>query len=205
MRCAEAIRELTIPTPGADPGLLARHLADCPDCCSRAAAESAFDRAWDAGRPEPPTERDWQRLWGNVSTAAEIPAVLPLHPRQGFVTRNAYWLAVAAVAQAAAVLVAAAILLQGGRNVGTASTDPVTGQGVAAQVVSAVAPTYEFEINADQTLILEVGAGGDTIVCKPRWVNTDDLVAYDLEETADPSVEALAFSSDILSTMENLD
>jgi hypothetical protein len=104
----------------------------------------------------------------------------------------------AAVAQAAAVLIAAAVYLQTQHAPAGPANMPVAGV--------APSPVLEFELSEGQTLFLEVGERGDHIVCRPKLVDTASLMVADLEDSpTDPYTDAIAFSMDILNVMEAID
>jgi hypothetical protein len=174
MRCAEVTRELAAPSPGADPAALAHHLDTCPRCAQEAETARRFDRVWAQTRPAEPSPAAWERLWAVVAGDAPstIPLVRPDHRRRWVVPV----LSVALAAQAAAMLIAVGILLQ--RN-GIGAAGPV--QRVV-EVVPVPAQNFRFELDDGQTLILELDGSGGQVVCHPRLVSTDDLVAFDPEE-----------------------
>jgi hypothetical protein len=189
MRCAEVTRELGVPTAGGDPAALARHLASCDRCATRAEAVRRFDTLWNATRPVEPSAAAWERLWANVTlTPREAPDTVPF-PAPGSRRR---WLApvvsLALVAQAAALLIAVGMLLR--RNEIRANSPAP----IVAQVAQVPGQVIEFELEADQTLFLELDESGDRVVCRPKFVPTYELVAFDPEGL--PPVD-LAFQADL--------
>ncbi len=190
MRCAEITRELVTPTGAVDPAGLARHLASCASCARHAEQAHHFDRIWEATQPSPPSADAFDEIWADVQEAADAarqPATIPFRPAAP--ARWAPWLAVAAVAQAAAVLIAAMVLLQDRQ----AETSAPVQQPQVAQV--------EFDLDEGQTLFLQLDERGDRVVCHPRFVNTAELVAFDLDS---PEPEMLALSVDLLNGMESI-
>jgi hypothetical protein len=160
-----------------------------------------LDRIWEATRPAEPSAAAWERVWGHVTAGLrQSPATIPM-PRTSRGTRGPWaWIALASVAQAAAVLVAGGIYLQ------TQGTDS---QSVAPEVAVATPPplpVLEFELKEGQTLIVEVGERADRLVIEPTLVDTASLMVADLEDAPpDPYTDAIAFSMDILNVMEAID
>jgi hypothetical protein len=157
---------------------------------------TAFDRLWEATRPPEPSAASWDRLWARVAAGLrETPAAVPMSRTARGPWR---WIALAAVAQAAAVLIAGAIYLRTQQAPAASTIMPVA--------VAAPSPVLEFELSEGQTLFLEVGERGDRIVCRPKLVDTASLMVADLEDSpTDPYADAVAFSMDILNVMEAID
>jgi hypothetical protein len=188
MRCVDVARELAVPTGAIQPAEIGAHLAACPTCASHAEQVHRLDRIWSATRPADPPAEVWDQLWARVMRAADgadHPATIPLNAAG----RGRRWWAVAAVAQAAAVLIAVGIFLFGPVRQG-ASRTPIV-----------VAQTFEFELEPGQTLFLELDEHGDRVVCKPRFEDTAELVAFDDTDPGEPL--SLAWDMVVLNNMES--
>lgn len=208
MRCDEVTRELAAPTGKVDALALSRHVATCPDCASWAEASARLDLVWSASRPADPSSGHWEQLWSAVTAEAdaEAPAALRLASVAASPARRR-WLvpaiAAAFVAQAAAVAALTWMLFRPGHDTPTPSTGFQT---VSTHAGAPVGPsqTVEFELEEGQTLFLELDEQGGKVVCRPRFLETADLVAFDGES---PDPYALAFQSDLemLNAMESLE
>ena len=114
--CDQVTHELAVPTGALDQAVIDQHLAGCPSCASQHAQLRRLDRVWQATRPVEPGEAHWQQLWSQVGNpglclrpgSASFNALSPSPGRQRW---GAIW-AFAAVAQAAAVLLAAWIFFR---------------------------------------------------------------------------------------------
>lgn len=173
MRCADAERELTTPSPGLDNVELARHLESCPACARSATLARQFDALWEATRPVEPAAPAWDRVWSEV-VRRDGPVILAMPAN-----RSRRWLVPALVAtviaQAAAVLVAVGIAL-GGHGTPAPASVPM----LAAQPRPAV--EVVLDIAEGQTWIVElVSEGNNQLTLKPRLLDPEDLVAYDGE------------------------
>lgn len=210
MRCDDVTRELAAPTGEVDAGAIAQHVASCPSCASYAEASARLDRVWAATRPADPTPAQWERLWSAVEEGAPIaPATLRLAPLAG--GAPASWrrgrapaIAAAFVAQAAAVALLTWALFRPDHR---ATPTPSAGlQTVSALATAPGAPsqTVEFELEEGQTLFLVLDEHAGKVVCRPQFLATADLVAFDGES---PDPYALAFQSDLemLNAMESLE
>jgi hypothetical protein len=179
MRCDEVIRELAVPSGAMDAAAVKEHLATCASCAHQAEGFDRLDRVWEDTRPAEPSERTWNRLWQRVTLAADAPATLPLRP--GHRALRWWFVAIAAQAAAGVLLVFAPF-----------RTSPQNAQGMApAPLASAPGPVYEFDIEGGQTLFLEVDEAGDHVVCKPRLETTQELLALDEGENAEPIAVAI--------------
>ncbi len=113
MRCVDVIRELAVPTDGPASAGLAEHLAGCPRCAAWAERDAKLERLWEATRPPVPPPAAWDALWANVSAAREpfaVPTPTAAHPAALPRRWRRAALTLAAVAQAAVVLVAMLVL-----------------------------------------------------------------------------------------------
>jgi hypothetical protein len=189
MRCADVTRELAVPSGRIDPAAIESHVANCLACAVEAKRAERFDRIWAATQPAEPSPGMWERVWSRVSQAAEAPATIPIASRRP--ARWSKWVAIAAVAQAAAVFGVAMIVFQ--------QTRGATGTGTSRAV--AVAQAFEFELEAGQTLFLELDERGDRVLCKPRFENTAELVALDEYDTSSGELMAGDLSDRISPTM----
>lgn len=160
---------------------------------------TTLDRLWEATRLPEPSPAAWDRVWGHVTAGLrETPATIPM-PRTRLDSRKPWaWIALAAVAQAAAVLVAGAVYLR---------THGVDADHVPTVVaIAAPAPVIEFETDEGETLIVHVSERADRLVIHPTYVDTASLMVADLEDApSDPYADGIAFSMDILNVMEAID
>jgi hypothetical protein len=109
-------------------------------------------------------------------------------------------LGVAILAQAAALLIAVGTLFR------TSETTPaVASRPSIAPAVTTPSQVVEFELEEGQTLFLELSGADGRVVCRPRFVNTSELVAFDGED--DSNAFAVAYQADItmLNVMEGMD
>lgn len=203
MHCADVTRELAVPTGTLDPNGLARHLESCSACAGEAEKARLLDQVWDATRPAEPADEVWDEVWSGVTQAADAthlasPATIPLKPaleRQGS-PRRVSWLGILAVAQAAALLVAVGLLIRRGQAEGPA----------VAATPAPPSASFAFKLDPGQTVFLELDEQGGQIVCRPNFVDTRELVAYDPDD-ADSSMLALdaqAFDMQLLNGMESI-
>lgn len=206
MRCDEVTRELAVPTGALDAASVAQHVASCPSCASWAEASARLDRVWEATRPADPRPEQWERLWSAVVAPETAPVTLRLAPLadRPAPSRRRGWaplIAAAFVAQAAAV----AMLTWAALRPDRATTSPTSGfQTVSTHAPIAPAQTVEFELEEGQTLFLVLDEHAGKVVCRPQFLSTADLVAFDSES---PDPYALAFQSDLemLNAMESLE
>ncbi len=214
LRCDEVTRELAVPTGAVDAEVLARHVASCPSCAAWADASARLDRLWEETRPAEPGPEHWERVWSAVaSEGAGKPRTLRLTPTApaagvGSAPRAPRrWLfpaiAAAFVAQAAAVAVLTWVVFRPHREAPT----PATGISTVSAGTPAPMPspqTVEFELEEGQTLFLVLDERAGKVICKPQFLATADLVAFDSES---PDPYALAFQSDLdmLNAMESLE
>lgn len=194
MNCDEVVRELLVPSGAITGPALEGHLAECALCSQEAEALARLDRAWHATRPAEPSDRSWNRLWYHVTQATETPATLPF--RSTVADRARRWWFAAIAAQAAVVV----LFLYAPARPGKA---PLVVQNTLPGTVSAPAPLYEMEIEAGQTLILEVNENGNQVVCKPRLETTRELLALDESDTAEP-VAVAVWDMNLLNGMESI-
>jgi hypothetical protein len=198
MNCREFARELATPTDGIDPAELQRHLGDCPRCAAESDAARQLDRLWAATRPAEPSPAAWGRLWDSVTTALDAPATIPLageRPRRRWLGPV---IATALIAQAAAVILAVGLLVSG-----QASTK--SGPGPIARVEGS-GQIVVFNVEPGDTLFLELeeSGDGDTVVCTPSRISTEDLVTFDSEGVSEPTEMAGLAGVDILNAMESM-
>jgi hypothetical protein len=136
LRCDEVTAELAAPGSGVDRAAVAAHLASCPRCGEWAARADALTRLWDATRPVEPSDAAWDALWSEVTArldSAEVEESREVVPAR----RDTLWyLRVAALAQAAAVL--AAVTLWAARRPGPPAEAPAPAP--AASVLARVDP-----------------------------------------------------------------
>lgn len=71
MRCEDVMRALAVPVEGRDAAALAEHLDHCSVCAEWSARGIAWDRLWDATRPEEPTQDAWDVVWLRVEQSLE--------------------------------------------------------------------------------------------------------------------------------------
>lgn len=218
--CDQVTNELAVPTGTLDQAAIDQHLASCPPCASQYEQLRRIDRVWQATRPGEPDEAHWQQLWSQVedqvfasipaarySTSAGAPA------RQRWATIWAF----AAVAQAAAVLLAAWIFFRPPVNSPDAAvvppgpSAPSTSQPGAPELTAATARPaahasvqVEYELEEGQTLFLVLDSRGETVVVKPRFVSTEELVAFD-GESPDPYASAFQMTFVMLNAMEGME
>ena len=209
--CDQVSHELAAPAGGLDMAEIDQHLASCPQCARQAERFRRLDHLWDATRPVEPSEAHWQRLWSQVEQDAL--AALPTSKSGGWSASasrrwGSIW-AVAAVAQAAAVLLAAWVVFRQPTGTETLPAKPPA-QAVAPQVAAALpspaaAPVQvEYELEHGQTLFLVLDARGETVVVKPRFVSTEELVAFD-GESPDPYASAFQMTFVMLNAMEGME
>lgn len=164
---------------------------------------TTLDRVWEATRPPEPSAASWERLWAGVTAAIhQGPSTIPMRPASRVSRLPWAWIALASVAQAAAVLIAGMIFLQ------TRGTAPVSAGPAVAAVVPPAAPVALLDFNLDegQTLVVRVGERSDHLLIEPKTVDTASLMVADLEDSpTDPYADAIAFSMDILNVMEAID
>jgi hypothetical protein len=174
------------------------HLDSCPSCAREAEQSDRFDRLWAASRPTDPGDAAWDQLWHRVTSGAERAAEFPEAVRFARAPGRArrWWTvaAVAAAAQAAALLIACVLVIQL-RRTPVESHPPTT--------AAAAAPTYDFEIEVGQTLILELNDSDNHVVCKPRLSDTSALVYFD--ETVEPVSVADNWDLRLLNGMESIE
>jgi hypothetical protein len=191
MNCDAIRRELAVPNgsiPGAD---LAQHLAACGPCAAHAESLERLDDAWAATRPAVPGPLTWEGMWARVQDAP-APAPAAGHSRVA-----ALW-ACAAMAQAAAVLLAFWVFFR-------QSPAPSAGPAPAPALAAASQPVQvEYELDQGQTLFLVLDARGGTVVVKPRFVSTEELVAFD-GEGPDPYASAYQMTFVMLNAMEGME
>ena len=106
MNCRDARNAMLLPDAGAD---LAAHLAGCPGCALIARQSAQLDAAWAATRPEP---ANFEAIWAKVESALDHPVPVPVASYETKpIWRRPRLLMAAGLAQAAAVLIAAWILM----------------------------------------------------------------------------------------------
>jgi hypothetical protein len=221
MRCDEVIRGLTESGRAFEgPDAMAAHLASCASCARAEREHRHLDAIWAASRPDAPPAGSFETIWAAVSPQVDGPYVLPILAGTTAVAsattgpatqRPRRWLlpalTVGVLAQAAALLIAVGTLLRpsptGPSKLAPANNAPL----LAATAAPATAPAqvFEFELEEGQTLFLELGSSGDRVVCRPRFVSTAQLVAFDGEDG--PDAFAVAYQADItmLNVMEGMD
>jgi hypothetical protein len=197
MHCREVARELASPSAGADLAELQRHLATCGRCATEAELARRLDRVWTATRPAEPSAAAWDRLWTAVTDA---PATIPLADARPSRRR---WLGpavgIALIGQAAAVVLGVGVLLSRG---GT----PERRVEVVQVPAPATVPTqvFVFDVEPGATLFLELDDTGKEVVCRPRSISTDELVAFD-SEGVPPTEMAGLFDVVLLNYMEGME
>lgn len=235
--CDEVERELAVPTGALEASALQRHLDECARCAREAEQLRRLDAAWQATRPEVPGSAAWASLWTHVSAEASPSRVVSRrwHGAPGALaisgsSRRQRWgtvWAVAAVAQAAAVLLGAYLLL--GRSPSGSAPTPAmrptveVEPGAIAQVSPAPASSevnrpqagvgetgeamvtqVEYELEEGQTLFLVLDERADRVVVKPRFVSTADLVAFD-PESPDPIASSVQMDMELLNALEGME
>lgn len=191
MNCREVARTLAVPSDGADPAELQRHLAVCGRCAAEVEAARRLDAAWAATRPAEPSPAVWDRTWAGVAAALEAPATIALRgPAAAGSGRR--WLgsavAVALIAQAAAVMLGIGLWLSRGGGQGKAAP----ADAIAQAQVEGRGQVVEFEVEPGSTLFLELDETGGRVVCRPRTVSTEELVTFDSEGVLPTEMASLA-------------
>src|SRR6516162_799141 len=112
MRCTDLIQELATLRGEVIPGAAAEHLASCPSCAAWVEQKHRLDRLWEATRPDEPPAAAWEAVWSRVTEAADAPPAPPLR----LVAPTHPWrraaIAAMVIAQAAAILLGAMLLLR---------------------------------------------------------------------------------------------
>jgi hypothetical protein len=110
MRCHDLTREIASPTGAYSSADLAGHIAACPSCAEWSRQAARFDQIWEATRPAEPTTAQLDALWASASARLDARPTLRL---EGLATapRRTWVRPALIVAQAAAILVAAGLLL----------------------------------------------------------------------------------------------
>jgi hypothetical protein len=162
MRCDEVMHERSAPGGVLDRSALAEHLAACPRCASFSAQADALDRLLDATRPQEPSAFAFDAMWSEIRARASEPVVLPM-PAPLPWTR--WGLTVAALAQAAAILLASGYAL--------------------SRPAPAVASVADLRSEEGAILIVTIDGGRGTmpdIELRPQRGNSDaDMVSADLD------------------------
>lgn len=154
MRCEDLTRELATPTGALSSAEMSEHLAACPACSEWSRSADRLDRIWAATRPVEPSMEALDALWARASVEldgieAKAPSTLKfVRPARS----RRRWAVVALVAQAAAILVAALVLLDRDR------TRP---QGVIAQKTPSKPDAVEpdllaFEVGSDEVSVVRI-------------------------------------------------
>jgi hypothetical protein len=159
MRCEDLTRELASPRGDLSPAEIAGHLASCPSCAEWSRRAARFDRIWEATRPPEPSTDAMDALWASASSALDEPVVAPSKLRFEAPARRRGWaMATFALAQAAAILLAALFLL---RQEGGGGLQP-------DQVAVAPAPkepvTLDLFVGFDQTAVVRIDKEGESRV-----------------------------------------
>ena len=113
MRCEDLTRELARPTGALASAEVLGHLAACPACAERSRRDGQLDRIWEATRPLGPSMDAMDDLWARAARELDglkSPATLKL-AAPGRARRPRRAMVALFVAQAAAILVAALIVL----------------------------------------------------------------------------------------------
>jgi hypothetical protein len=157
MRCEDLTRELASPTGGASPADIAGHLAACPSCAEWSRRAARFDQIWEATRPPEPSSGAMDALWARASAALdEVPSPATLR-LEGPARRRWGWAKPAfAVAQAAAVLVAALFLLRQAQDAPVASPKLPIKAPVAVNVTVDLDQYAIVRLDKDDGLEVEV-------------------------------------------------
>ena len=126
MRCEDLTREIASPTGALDPAAMAGHLAACPACDEWSRRAEKLDRIWEATRPSGPSMDAMDALWARASAELDARKAAPAMLRLDRPGRRRWAMAGLVLAQAAAVLVAAAVLLRhdAGRPIAVAVREP---------------------------------------------------------------------------------
>jgi hypothetical protein len=155
MRCDELIQELARLRGEAIPDGAAEHLARCPSCASWAEQKFRLDRLWEATRPDEPPAAVWEAVWSRVTEAADAPPAPPLRPVSPAHPWRRAAIAAMVIAQAAAILLGAMLLLrQGGSQVQLAKQVPPPSP-LPEAVVSAAIPLNKVDIDFNQTVCIQ--------------------------------------------------
>ncbi len=139
MQCDLVMRELSAPG-GIDRSALADHLSDCPSCASWSAKVEKLDRIWEATRPVEPSPEAFEAVWSRVVAQADAPPVLAFRPRVQWKT---WGLRAAAMAQAAALLIGASVLLLSNKSTPVSAPTVASSNGRPAPVLVAYATPRE--------------------------------------------------------------
>jgi len=142
MRCDEVKQELSRSLGASTRQGLADHLSACPACESWAAQIARQNEIWDATRPEEPSAQAFDALWERVTVLAAEPRPATLRFGSAATWKRA-GLAVAVMAQAAAILIAALVVVN--------RPTPV-----------AAMPVYEIEEGT--TLVVSLGDGSQPTI-----------------------------------------
>ena len=172
MRCEDLTRELASPTGGPSPAEIAGHLAACPSCAEWSRRAARFDRIWEATRPLEPSTDAMDALWANASAALDDrPAVVPATLRFEAPARRRRWaMAAFALAQAAALLVAALFLFRGNGALGPRPAqiqvaDATTSKTPVIPDIDRPASTepvmLDLKIGFDQMAVVRIGKQGE--------------------------------------------
>lgn len=207
-RCDDVARALAEGGHGLDARELASHLDACPRCAAAARSLRRLEQTWALTRPAEPGDATWRALWDRVESAVDAPpALLSMTHRPRRARWGAVW-AIAAVAQAAAVLLAANLFWPRTPErttvvaAGSASPAPVAQPAPPSPAPSVV--QVEYELEEGQTLFLVLGRRGGALIVKPRFVSTAELVAFD-GGTADPYASAAQMDFVVLNVMEGME
>ena len=139
----------------------------------------SLETIWTATRPEEPSAEAFDTLWAVVTARASEPEILPMSGYSGW---RRWALGGAIVAQAAGLLIAAAIALAPPKTVEVAKVPPPTPP-----------PTlHHYRVDAGFTTFVRLDARGAVQAVEARPQATDD------SET-----DVVAAESDILSFMES--
>jgi hypothetical protein len=178
MSCEEISRELVVPTGAYEPKALDEHVSACPSCADWLDRSRQFDRLWEASRPVEPSYSTWGRLWAKVTEAADQAQqqTRPM-PEQG----RSLLFALAALAQAAVLVVAAVALLR------TQGLSPA---------VRPVAVVEHDEALAGTPLFICLDVDGNRVPCEDR-LNTPEML-----KNIDLGPLSVAWDMEFLGSME---
>jgi hypothetical protein len=164
MRCEDLTRELASPTGHLSQAEMAGHLADCPSCAEWSRRAAHFDQIWEATRPAEPSEATLDVLWAGASAALDAPATLRL---EAMTHRRGTWIKhVRIVAQAAAILAAAVILLRQGsvEPVKLAVVDPANQKVEPIKIEPArELTTLNLNVEIGETALVKIGGNGHKV------------------------------------------
>ncbi|MFO0952715.1 MAG: hypothetical protein U0835_16515 [Isosphaeraceae bacterium] len=172
IRCDDAVRALTSSArSGVEPLALADHLAACPECAALAERDDRLDHAWALTRPAEPTAEAWDAAWSAVcerldeAETRRKPAVLPLAAASGRSGGSRLGFYAFSLAQAAAILVAAGLLLSARTGgLGTGGAEHVAQRGVLPNEpntgVGNVAVRLELDIEPGEDVLIHWDEAG---------------------------------------------